>query len=342
MAILNVIEFFDETGEIMICKTPQEGAGEFRLGSQLVVQESQIAVFYKDGKALDGFRAGRHTLVTQNLPLLGSLIGAPFGGKSPFRCYLYFVSTKTFHNLGWGTPTPVLFRDTDLRMVSLRAHGSCSIRVVKARTFLNTIVGTRGIETTYAIQEFLRSIIVARLNEVLGSAMKSILDLPAQYNNIALSVKDAVEHDLGQYGIQLVDLFVEAITVPPEVQEMINRAGGVAAQDVEKYKGVAAADAMRDAAKNPSGIAGQGIGAGLGLGVGFGVAKEFTRAFGSPEAPPAQSPPSSSEAPGGPGAARLTAEELRTKLKNLKELKEADLITDSDFEEQKRRLLSQL
>jgi membrane protease subunit (stomatin/prohibitin family) len=127
MAIIDLIEFFDPTGEIIVTKEPQIGSGEFRLGSQLVVQESQLAVFFKDGKALDGFTAGRHTLTTQNLPLLGALIGAPFDGKSPFRSYVYFVALKTFINLGWGTANPVMFRDADFKMVSLRANGMFSI-----------------------------------------------------------------------------------------------------------------------------------------------------------------------------------------------------------------------
>ncbi|SVE22612.1 uncharacterized protein METZ01_LOCUS475466, partial [marine metagenome] len=101
MAILEILEFFDPSGQIIVIKRPEAGSGEFKLGSQLVVQESQLAVFYKDGRALDMFEAGRHTLSTMNLPFLGGIIGAPFG-QSPFRCYVYFLSTKTFTGLGWG------------------------------------------------------------------------------------------------------------------------------------------------------------------------------------------------------------------------------------------------
>ena len=271
MATMDLIEFFDDAGDIMVAKIPYEGSGEFRLGCQLIVQESQVAVFYRDGQALDGFLPGRHTLSTQNLPMLGRIIGAPFGGKSPFRAYVYFVAMKAFVNLGWGTQAPVLFRDTDFRMISLRGHGAFSIRIANPRTFLNTLVGTRGMETTFALEEFFRSVIISRLNETLGSVMKSILDLPTHYNTIALRTKEAVAVDFEQYGIQLVDLLVQAITPPPEVQEMINRASGVAAQDAEKYGAIAAADAMRDVARNPGGIAGEGMGAGLGLALGFGI-----------------------------------------------------------------------
>jgi len=351
---MQVIEFLDDSGEIMVARVPQEGAGSFYLGaqrdemrglkaalakgksgetvygSQLVVQESQVAVFFRDGQALDGFRPGRHTLATENLPLLRRLLGAGFGGKSPFRAYVYFVATKTFTNLGWGTPMPVVFRDADLRMVSLRAHGSFAIRITKVRTFLNTIVGTRGIETTFALEEYLRSVIVTRLNEVLGKTLKSILDLPVQYSNIALGVKQATADDFGQYGIQLVDLLVEAITPPPEVQEMINRATGVAAQEVDKYRAIAAADAIRDAAKNPGG-AGEGLGMGAGLGMGMAMAKGMAEQFGD-----------KATHVGDTGIEKLTPEDVEQKLLRLRSLLEKGLITEADFSEQKRRLLDLL
>ncbi|MCY2927570.1 MAG: SPFH domain-containing protein, partial [Planctomycetota bacterium] len=165
---MQVIEFLDAAGDIIVTRRPPEGAGEFVLGDQLIVQESQVGVFFRDGRALDGFRPGRHTLATENLPLLKGFLGEGFRGKTPFQAYVYFVSTKTFTNLGWGTASPVTFRDTDLRMVSLRAYGTYSIRITKPRTFLDTLVGTRGVETTFDLAGFLRSVIVSRLNESLG------------------------------------------------------------------------------------------------------------------------------------------------------------------------------
>ncbi|MBL49045.1 MAG: virion core protein (lumpy skin disease virus) [Roseibacillus sp.] len=332
MALLSIIEFFDNSGEIIVARIPPEGSGEFKLGSQLVVQESQHAIFFRDGQALDGFDAGRHTLSTQNLPLLGRIIGAPFGGTSPFRSYVYFVSSKTFVSLGWGTQAPVLFRDKDFRMISLRAHGTFSIRITKPRIFVNTLVGTRGIETTHGLHEFFRSAIVSRLNEALSTVMESILDLPKEYNNLALKTKEMVSLDFEQYGVQLVDLLIQAITPPKEVQEMMNRATGVAAQDVEKYQAISAADALQDAAKNPSGLAGEGVGAGLGLAMGLGMAQQF----GKDAAP---NPSVQGERGGGES---LSPEELKEKLQKLKGLKDEGLISDADFEEQKRRLLSML
>ena len=332
MAPMKHIEFLDETGDIMVHRIPDTGTGEFVMGTQLTVQESQVAVFFRDGRALDGFKPGRHTLKTQNLPLLGRLLGVAFGGKSPFRSYVYFVATKTFTNMGWGTPQPVIFRDTDLRMVRLRAHGAFSVRITKPRVFLNTIVGTRGVETTFDLQEFLRSIIVSRLNEALGSTLKSILDLPVHYSKIAATVKQTTEEDFGQYGIQLVDLLVEAITPPPEVQKRIDDATGVAAQDADKYRKIAAADAMTSAAENPGGP-GEGMGMGMGLGMGMAMAKEIAGQM----SPDGGQTPSAGDAEG-----KLTPDELKAKLGQLKDLLDEGLITQADFDEQKRRLLARL
>jgi membrane protease subunit (stomatin/prohibitin family) len=333
MALFDVIEFVDDSSDIVVCRFPEQGSGEYALGSQLIVQESQVAIFFRDGQALDGFRAGRHTLCTQNLPLLGRLIGAAFGGRSPFRSCVYFISTRTFTNLGWGTASPVLFRDAELRMMSLRAHGTFSFRVVRGRLFLNSIVGTRGLETTHSIESFFRTMIVSKLNEVLGTRVRSVLDLASQYADVALEVKRGVGVEFEQYGLQLVDLVVEAITPTRAVQRMIDRAGGVAAQDAEKYRLIAAADAMRDAARTPGGASNAPMGAGLGLAMGMGLGREFYQ----PVSPiPAGLPPAA--APATP----LTVAAVQSGLQELKQLVADGLITPADFEEQKRRLLSQL
>ena len=329
MAVLDFVEFFDPSGEIMVIKRPEQDSGEFKLGSQLVVQESQSAVVYRDGRSLDMFEAGRHTLSTMNLPLLGGVIGAPFG-KSPFRCYVYFISNKTFTGLGWGTGTPVNFRDSELRMVQLRAHGSCALRIIEPRTFLQTIVGTMGKESTHQIEEYVRSFIISKLNVNLAKTLDTILDLPIHYNDIALQTKQDVRTDLEQYGIQLVDLTVEAITPPPEVQKRMDQASGIAAQDAEKYQQIGTIDAMGDAARNPGGGTGDGIGAGLGLGMGMAMARGF--ADGLPKDKADDSPPSASSKP----ATDVTAELLKAK-----EWFDQGLITEEEYQ-QKRKALLQL
>lgn len=282
MPILDLIEFPDETGEVMVARVPEYGSGEFRLGSQLVVRESQAAVFFRDGKALDVFGPGRHTLSTNNIPILSSLFGLPFGGRSPFRAEVYFVSLREFIDLKWGTPQPILFRDTDLGMVRLRAFGTYSMQIADPQLFVNKIVGQQGIYETGEIEEYLRSAIVQELTTLLGELMKSILDLPAQYNTIASATRASVADDFQELGLTLRGFQVVSITPPEEVQRFIDQRSSMGALgDMSRYTQFQTAQAIRDAANNPAegGAAGAGIGAGMGMGIGMTMAEQMRQAF---------------------------------------------------------------
>ena len=326
---MSVIEFQDPTGEVMVARVPWEGTAEFVLGSQLIARDGQIAVFYRDGRPTDAFKPGRYSLDTQNLPVLSKILKlATFGLKSPFRAYVYFIQLKTFINLGWGTPTPILFRDTEFKAVHMRAHGSFSLRVANPSVFLKTIVGSQGLGNTHAIEEYVRRIIISRFADTLPKILKTVLDLPSHYREIEVSLKKAVFDDLEQYGIKLVDLLVEAITVPPEVRQMIDRAAGSRALDdseLKRYREAAISDALRDAAKQP-GDGSSGITAGLGLGAGLEMARDMV----SKSAPPGESQ----------DASKTSIDHVRAKLKEFKSLLDEGLITQDDFEQQKKRLLA--
>jgi membrane protease subunit (stomatin/prohibitin family) len=301
---MDVIQHQDPSGKTLVARWPANGTADIRLGSQLIVEESQQAVFYRDGKALDTFGPGRHTLATQNIPLLASLFGIPFGGKSPFQAAVVFVSTKTFLDLKWGTKEPVPFRDQELAMVRLRAFGKYAVRVANAQLFVNGVVGTMGVYSTERLEDWFRDVIVARLTDVLGENLTSVFDLPRLYDELAMGLKARVADDFTKYGIELVDLYMGAITPPEEVQKLIDERSGMAALgDMNTYLKFKTARAIGDAAQQEGGGGGN-VAAGMGVGMGAGMGMMLPGMMREAMQSGAQQAPA---APAGSGAAPAAA-----------------------------------
>lgn len=297
--LVEVIQSLDNTGELIVSRFPEDGQADLKLGAQLIVRQTQTAVFFRGGKALDTFGPGRHTLVSGNLPLLGEVLNwAVFRGDSPFNAEVIFTNHKVFTNQKWGTKEPVLFRDRELSMVRLRAFGIHSFRVEDAHRFVDTIVGTQGIVTTPQIADFLRNIIIGRLADFLGETLETIFDLPSSYDEIGTAMKARIRDDFAKYGLCVEDFIISAITPPEEVQKRIDERSGMALfGNLDHYMKYKTAQALQDAAQQPGGTAGAGVGAGLGLGVGLGMLGGVQQALqpaGSgahPGAPPASSSP---------------------------------------------------
>jgi membrane protease subunit (stomatin/prohibitin family) len=277
MALMDLIEFVDEQGNEMAHRIPETGSGEFKLGSQMIVREMQWAVFFRDGKAYDVFGPGRHTLSTQNIPLLTTLFTKPLWGDSPFRCEVFYVSQRVFTNLKWGTAEPILFRDAEFKMIRLRSNGIYTFQVVDPKLFVMKLVGTRGIFTNVQIEDFLRGVIIGRLADILGESLDSVLDLPRYFDELGAGLKARIRDDFAQYGLAVVDFIINAISPPEDVQKRIDeRSGMEAIGGMDRYFQYKAAQAIGDLAKNGGGGGGDGgagstAAAGLGLGAGAGI-----------------------------------------------------------------------
>ena len=265
VVFLEVIEWFDETGQELVHRIPEEGSGEIKLGAQLIVRESQAAVLFYKGKAGDAFASGRHTLTSANIPVLTKILAIPWAMTSPLRAEVYIVNMKVFPNLKWGTRDPVAFKDKDLGLIRLRAHGVFNIQVVQPVLFINTLVGTMGIFTTEEIEEYLKRVIVSRFNDHLGEHLDSLFNLPGRYDELSEGLQKRLRDDFSRFGIGLEHLYITSITPPPEVQQAIDDKSRLSVlQDLDKLIKMKAAMAMEKAAESTA-AAGSGMGMGMGL-----------------------------------------------------------------------------
>jgi len=263
---LEVLEWFDQSGTEIAHRLPENGSGEFKFGAQCIVRDSQAAVFYSGGVACDALGPGRHTLSTRNVPLLTKLLALPWGGTSPFRAEVYFVNMRVINNLKWGTRDPVAFRDSELGLVRLRAHGICNIQVTQPVLFVNSLVGTEPTYDVARLENYISEIVVSRLNDHLGENLGTLLDLPSRYAELSDGLAERLAADLSQYGLGLRNLYLNAITPPADVQQAIDDRSrlGVLGDDLPGLMKMKTAMALEKAAAG-GGAAGGGIGMGLGL-----------------------------------------------------------------------------
>ncbi|MDH3567502.1 MAG: SPFH domain-containing protein [Desulfobacteraceae bacterium] len=265
IVFLENLEWFDNTGKELVHRLPQKGSGEIKYGAQMTVRESQAGVFYYQGKALDAFGPGRHTLKTANIPILTKILSLPWGLTSPLRAEVYFVNLKVFTNLKWGTRDPVAFKDSELGLIRLRAFGVFNLQVMQPVLFINNLVGTQGMFTTQEIDEYLNRVIVSRFNDYMGETINSILNLPAKYEELSQGMVQRLQKDFSHFGLGLTHLYINAITPPPEVQQAIDDRSRMGVfQDMNKLMQMKAAMAMEKASE-ADGAAGPGMGMGLGL-----------------------------------------------------------------------------
>lgn len=273
---IEVIEWLDNSGNTMIYRFPVAGQ-EIKNGAQLIVRESQAAVFVFEGQAADVFTPGKYTIDGGNTPILSKLGAWPYGFNSPFKSEVYFVNTKQFTDLKWGTANPVMMRDADFGMVRLRAFGTYALRVADPQTFIREIAGTNAHFQTEDIEGQLKRAIVSSFSDSLGELKIPALDLASQYEELGSTLRGKINEDFKTFGVEVSKFYVENISLPPEVEAAIDKRSSMGALgDAQRYMQFQAADALRDAAQNEGG----GAGLGAGLGAGFAVGGQMANAFG--------------------------------------------------------------
>ena len=273
---IEVIEWLDPSQDTLLYRFPVYQQ-EIKNGAQLIVRESQAAVFVFEGQVADVFTPGRYTVEGGNTPILSKLGAWKYGFNSPIKSEVYFVNTKQFTDMKWGTSNPIMLRDADFGIVRLRAFGAYSLRVADPSTFIKEIAGTNAHFQTEDIDGQLKRAIVSEFSDAIGEMKIPALDLAAQYKELGDAIRGKINQDFGSYGLEVTKFYIENISLPPEVEAaMDKRASMGALGDAQRYMQFQAADALRDAAQNEGG----GAGLGAGLGAGFAVGNQMAGAFG--------------------------------------------------------------
>ena len=258
---------------------------EIKNGAKLTVREGQVAVFVNEGQLADVYKPGMYTLTTENMPILSTLKGWKYGFNSPFRAEVYFISTKQFTDLKWGTPNPIMMRDSDFGIIRLRAFGTYAMHVGDPATFLKQQVATNPVFESVQVSGQIRDTIVARFTDVIGQSHIPALEMAGNYDKISQLALQKIKADIATLGIELTLFYVENISLPPEVEKAIDtRASMGALGDMGQYTRFQTATAIPIAAANPGGMG--SIGVGLGAGMAMGNQMGAAMATGNSRPPP--------------------------------------------------------
>lgn len=285
---IDVIHWTDDTRDTMVWRFEREGH-EIKYGAKLTVREGQAAVFVHEGQLADVFTPGLYMLETNNMPILTTLQHWDHGFKSPFKSEIYYVNTTRFSNLKWGTKNPIMVRDPEFGPTRLRAFGSYTVKVADPALFLREIVGTDGEFTMDEISYQIRNIIVQEFSRVIASSGIPVLDMAANTADLGKLIASAIDPTMKQYGLTIPELYIENISLPPAVEEALDKRTSMGlAGDLGKFTQYSAAEAMTSAASNP---AGGGMAEGLGAGLGLAMAGQMGQAGPWGGSAPAATPP---------------------------------------------------
>lgn len=284
--LLEIIEWTDDSRDTLSYRFPDDDK-EIKNGAQLIVRESQQVQFVAAGQYADLFGPGKHTLRTENIPILSTILGWKYGFNSPFKCDVYFINTRLFTGNKWGTANPVMMRDKDFGVVRLRAFGTYDFRIVDAPRFLREVAGT---DQNFRLDEFadtMRSRIVSVFTDALATANVPALDVASRYAEMGEALLPIVNPAMREkYGLEVTSFVLENVSVPPEVEQAIDKRSSMGVignlNDYVKYQmGVALGQGGEGAAAAtmPAQMA-----------MGFGMAQEMMKSMQTPATAPVPPP----------------------------------------------------
>ncbi len=346
--IIDVIQWTDVGPQDLVQRYPSHGPGTIRIGAQLVVRENQAAIFVRDGKALDVFGPGRHTLETANIPLLNAAVKGLSGGEEVFTAEVFFVNQAILTDFKWGTPNPIDLKDPDLGWVQLRAFGSYTLKIQDPNLFVNTLVGQQNFYDGASIANFLKGTVRTRLNDLLGTVFQSYASIRSSLDEFSAAMKLKVGDDFQKYGLELRDFFVQDVSVPEEIQEAFRMRAKMSALGIQgpnAFSQYQAAQALTDMAKNP-GAGGQmmQMGAGMSMGMMYPAMMHQQMGYGHPpgyaphppqgahppQQPPAHYPPQ--QPPHQPQASAAQQQSAPDVAAQLKALVDAGVLTEEEYQ----------
>lgn len=270
--LLEVIEWNDNTKDTLIYRFPLTNRDEIMNSSTLVVRPSQCAIFVHKGEICDVFGPGTYKLSTENIPFLTKLLSLPTGFNSRIKAEVYYVSTKQFTGLKWGTQNPIMMRDADFGNVRIRGFGVYAFKVSEPKTFMTQMSGTNGTFTVAEAEKQIQPMLIQATTDAIVESKISALDLAANYMEFSKEIVKQANPELEKLGLKLCSMVIENLSVPEEVEKMLDERTkmGVMEDKMGTYAQMQAAQAIRDAAKNPNGgnLAGLGVGLGAGAQIG--------------------------------------------------------------------------
>ncbi len=286
---IDVIDWTDDSHDTMVYRFNRQG-NEIKYGAKLIVRASQVAIFVNEGQIADVLSAGTYELETKNIPILTSLKHWDHGFDSPFKAEVYFLNTKRFIDLKWGTKNPITVRDREFAMVRLRAFGSYEIRINDPKVFMTEIVGTDGHFTTDEIDKQLTNLIVSKFATVIGKSDTPVLDMAGNYEIFGDFITEKISPYFTEYGLELTKILVENISLPPEVEKALDtRSSRAITGNLDDHLKYQSAEALANS--GGSGVMGEMVGMGAGLAMGQQMAQSMSNSMQPQQQTTTQSAP---------------------------------------------------